>query len=79
MNSQITLKPCPLCGSKRIGQWDTKEGGIIKCYDCGIKIERGPKEEWYEQIDGDLYRKHPRQSGLEIAAICWNRRAGDSK
>lgn len=74
MSGQINLKPCPLCGSKSIGQWDTKESGIIKCYQCGIKLERAPVEEWYEQIDGDLYRKHPRRSGLEVAAMWWNDR-----
>lgn len=79
MSEQINLKPCPLCGSKLIGQGNTMNGGTIKCYNCGIKLEREPYVEWYEQIEGDLYRKHPYRSGLEVAAERWNRRTCDSE
>ena len=79
MSEQINLKPCPLCGSKRIGQWNTKDGCTIKCYNCGIKLEREPDVEWYEQIESDLYRKHPYRSGLEVAADRWNTRKGDEE
>ena len=70
----MELKPCPFCGSKSIVfNWGEHEG-IISCA-CGARMKRNTMPEYFVHIGEDIYRKIPMQSGKELTAEAWNRRA----
>lgn len=71
------LKPCPFCGAKArsfiIQAHDVYDGGWIICQ-CGARMFAATKQERFEKIRDDLYRKIPSSSWRDEVAEAWNRR-----
>ena len=82
MNNQITLKPCPFCGSTEISAKEEPSLrtmdemiGVVKCCGCGVQFFCNGTEQDFVKVEGDMYRLVPARSGLEIAVEKWNTRA----
>ena len=82
MNNQITLKPCPFCGSTEISakeepsfRYPDIPAGVVKCSGCGVGFFCEGAEQEFVKVEGDMYRLMPARSGLEIAVEKWNTRA----
>ena len=57
------LKPCPFCGGIKIKEQYRKPYSIIKCKECGYRVNIA---DWYEEADG-------KAEAIEV----WNRREMD--
>ena len=75
MDKKITdgIDPCPFCGSTNFVVLSSNEQGSIHC-SCGVTMECRTAPEFYEHIEGDLYRRIPKKYGLALAKEKWNRR-----
>lgn len=51
------------------------ETAEIRCSRCDVKMKCVAKNEYFEPIEDDLYRKVPKRYAEEILLEKWNRRA----
>ena len=68
------IKDCPFCGRKSISFVISPPAGSIKC-PCGAAMSVAANPERYELIGDDIYRRIPKEEGIDIAIRHWNRRA----
>ena len=65
------LKPCPFCGSKKVGFFAYNEGGVcVKCFDCYCQTS--------VRVDGFIANA-AKESAVDRVYKEWNRRAECTK